>query len=156
MKTDELAPTLLQDSREQTPLIFPTLKSIVASLPTGDYSIAGMENEVCLERKSLADFIACVGVERDRFMRECHRLMAYPFRRIIIVGERSDIEQGNYRSKMSAASILATITTIEVRYNIPIIFTESQESAALIVETYARYLLRERVKVLREILEKNG
>ena len=40
-------PTIVIDSREQTPLIFTRLASEVRGLPTGDYSIKGLELKVC-------------------------------------------------------------------------------------------------------------
>src|SRR5687768_6119526 len=37
-------------------------------LKTGDYSIAGMESLIALERKSLADLVDCTVTSRQRFL----------------------------------------------------------------------------------------
>ena len=69
--------TILVDTREQRPWQFPhCFMTESATLATGDYSVKGLTDEVAIERKSLADLLACVGRERDRFEREVHRLLA--------------------------------------------------------------------------------
>jgi len=71
------APVIIIDSREQTPLQFTRLEARVATLPSGDYSIAGLEELFAVERKSIPDLVACcTGQNRERFERELHRLQA--------------------------------------------------------------------------------
>lgn len=48
------------------------------TLRTGDYSVSGLVDQVAVERKSEADYLACVGVERERFDAAVQRLLAYP------------------------------------------------------------------------------
>ena len=60
----------LVDTREQLPLFLSPLRSVTTTLATGDYSVRGLENIVAIERKSLPDFLSCVGRERERFDRE--------------------------------------------------------------------------------------
>lgn len=97
------------DTREQTPLDVSPLRSVVGTLTTGDYSIVGLENVVALERKSLDDLIACVGVERERFDREVVRLLAYPTRALIVEATWSDIEAGGWRSKVKPQAALGSL-----------------------------------------------
>ena len=53
---------IIIDTREQTPWSFPDGVLIErGTLATGDYTLAGLENIVAVERKSLADFISCCG-----------------------------------------------------------------------------------------------
>ena len=77
--------TIITDSREQTPLIFTNFPTVTAGLPTGDYSIAGLEDDFCIERKSLSDLYGSLTSGRDRFMRELQRMRAYQFRRLLII-----------------------------------------------------------------------
>jgi DNA excision repair protein ERCC-4 len=53
------------------PLVVPTR---TVSLLAGDYSLAGFESRVAVERKSLADLYRTVGQGRERFQRELERL----------------------------------------------------------------------------------
>ena len=64
------------DSREQLPLDLEPLQSVRGTLTTGDYSVAGMESIVAIERKSLGDLLSCIGKERERFDKEVMRLLA--------------------------------------------------------------------------------
>jgi len=66
---------IIVDTREALPIGFPG--ATTAGLPTGDYSILGAERRVTIERKTLADFYACVGRERKRFEREMERLVNF-------------------------------------------------------------------------------
>lgn len=95
MSPRELKPeqiTALIDSREQQRLDLSPLRSEVATLDTGDYSVRGLEHVIRIERKSLADLVACVGRERDRFQREVERLMAYPVRVLVVEALWAQIE----------------------------------------------------------------
>jgi len=49
------------DSREQLALSLDTLRVQTGALDTGDYSLAGCEHVVRIERKSLDELLGCVG-----------------------------------------------------------------------------------------------
>jgi hypothetical protein len=81
-RESEIRPTIIVDTREPTPLVFPTLPSMAGTLTTGDYSLAGGEELFAVERKSVADLAACcIGDNRARFERELHRLRGFWFAR---------------------------------------------------------------------------
>lgn len=67
-KLADHSPTIVIDSREQRPLPFERLKTQPGSLITGDYSVAGMETQIAIERKSIEDLAGCcAGQNRERF-----------------------------------------------------------------------------------------
>ncbi len=85
MDLDPSDVTALADNREQTPVALDlTLRTAKASLYTGDYTLAGLEQLVCVERKSLPDLVACVGRDRDRFERCIQRMKSYETRILVI------------------------------------------------------------------------
>jgi hypothetical protein len=49
------------------------------TLQTSDCSVAGPEELFAVERKSVADLVACYVAERERFERELHRLRGCRF-----------------------------------------------------------------------------
>jgi len=64
---------ILVDTREQTPWSFPKTEQVErAGLTTGDYSLAGLEGLVAIERKSLEDFVSCCGKGRERWKPTTH------------------------------------------------------------------------------------
>ena len=82
-------PTVVIDSREQAPLPI-SFPSLTAGLPTGDYSVLGLENDFCVERKSLGDLYGSLTSGRERFSRELQRMRAYRFARLLIIGSVRD------------------------------------------------------------------
>ena len=58
---------------------------------------------------------------RERFCRELHRLRDFDFARLLIIANRQDVEQGNYRSHATPQSILASLAALEVRYRVPVV-----------------------------------
>jgi len=95
--------TVLIDSREQLPWTFDgivisgrrwQIRTQVATLATGDYSILGCENLLTIERKSVADLLGCVaGPEHSREKRKHERMRAMidrgGFARVVIEGDLS-------------------------------------------------------------------
>ena len=74
----DVRPTIVTDTREQTPLPFARLTTERATLTTGDYSFRGAEELFAVERKTIADLVACcIGANRERFFWELHRLRGY-------------------------------------------------------------------------------
>ena len=68
------------DTREQLPYSWEGVECQVKTLSAGDYSIIGMEQVVCVERKSFADFYGCLTAGRERFENDLHRMAScrYP------------------------------------------------------------------------------
>ncbi len=142
----ELLPCIVTDSREQTPLIFSWLPSIRAGLDAGDYSVRGLETLFGVERKSIPDLVqSCTG-ERERFERELVRLRGLRFKRLLIVGNRLDVESHRYQSKATPKAILHTLAAFEVRYDLPLVWTPSPEAGAALVESWAWWFAREILK----------
>jgi ERCC4-type nuclease len=145
-------PVVIIDSREQTPLRFAHLQSRVGTLTSGDYSAAGLENFVAIERKSAADLVASVTRERDRFERELHRLRGFSFSRVIVTASRESIERGEYRSAATPKSVLASCDTFEVRYGVPFVFVANETIAATLVERWLWLCAREAIKSCNELM----
>lgn len=136
-------PTLITDSREQTPLRFANLPTVAGSLQSGDYSITGLEERFGVERKSPADLVGSLTRERERFSRELHRLRGFDFARLLIVGTVEDVDA--MRRGTSMRSILASLAAIEAR-GIPIVWQPDATAAALWVERAAFWFWRESLK----------
>ena len=92
------------DSREHRPFSFSGehYEGVVVSkgtLPTGDYSLAGLADKVAIERKELADLVQCLGgKERERFTRELARARGLDMFAVVVESTWQDLAQGQYRS----------------------------------------------------------
>lgn len=101
--------TAIIDTSEELPLDLSPLRSEVASLTTGDYSVKGLEHIISLERKSLSDLIRCVGRDRERFDREIQRLLAYPCRGLVVEATWAHLEVKNWRGKVTPSQALGSV-----------------------------------------------
>jgi len=97
MKTKTL--DIIVDTREQTPLHFPEHNVIRHKLDTGDYSLEGYEDVICVERKSIGDLISTLNKvkskgkksNRERFWEELERMTSFRTCAIIIEGKETDV-----------------------------------------------------------------
>ncbi len=140
---------VIVDSREQCPFIFDNLPSKVATLDTGDYSIAEIEHLVAVERKSLDDLLACCGRDRDRFKRELSRMRGYRFRLLVVECNASDLESGCWRSALKPSHVLGSLAAWCCQYSLPIWLGGDHDCAGRFVEKFlyqcARAVLAETV-----------
>ena len=147
-----LKPVIVVDSREQTPLPIARFECRVGTLRTGDYSFCGAEEYFSVERKSIMDLVGCCGGDnRDRFERELHRLRGYHFARLLVVGTKEEIQAGKYRSSMAPSSVMSTLNAFEARYNVPVVFSPTPETAAKLVESWAWWVARELVENVNQL-----
>lgn len=155
MKKTDLV--IIQDTREQMPLIFPEAKVEIATLTTGDYSLKGFEDKVCIERKSLPDLLRALSQERERFMREVHRMRAYEYAGIVIEANLTTLYLGEWRSQMTPQSVIGSLQALSAKYGIHIFFADNRELAAKTVEGLLYHFLRkqyeyyERLKPLLQL-----
>jgi ERCC4-type nuclease len=133
-----LSSTAAKESRSSSP----GSRLSPPALFTGDYSIRGLEDSFAVERKSIDDLAnCCLSSSRDRFEHELHRLRGFRFKRLLVVGSREDIATGHYHSRIAPKAVLATLGAFEVRYDLPIVYAETTESAALAIERWAWWLV---------------
>ena len=145
----DLCPIIVVDTREQTPLSFGRLASVVGTLTTGDYSFVGGQELFAVERKTIQDLVSCcTGENRERFARELHRLRGFRFKRLLVIGSLEAIQAGHYPSKISPRSVLNTLSAFEMRFDVPVVFSPTPALAALTIETWVWWFFREMVKNL--------
>ena len=122
--------TAVVDTREQIPLDLSPLKTVRKTLVTGDYSVQGLEDIVAVERKSLADLVACTGVERVRFGREVKRLLAYPVRALVVEATWEEVEAGRWRSRTRPNAVIGSLLGWMVG-GLPVILAGDHQRAGL-------------------------
>lgn len=127
----ELIRRVVVDTREQRPYDYPD--SIRKKLDAGDYSIEGMESRIAVERKSLDDWVQTVLFAKRRFAVELTKLQAYDFAAVVIEGSLQDITHGEYRSKITPASLFGITAKIMQSYHpVHFIFAGDRPHAAAI------------------------
>jgi len=149
MKTNYSNPplTIVIDSREQRPLVFPdNIQTVRQKLLTADYSALGIEHLFAVERKSIPDLVQSCTHQRERFEQELHRLRGFRFKRLLIVGSRQDLLDGKYFSRAKPQAITATLSAFEVRYDLPVVWVDTPAEGGRTVAVWAWWFAREIIK----------
>lgn len=108
-------------------------------LDTGDYSAMigdyTLEQDVVIEKKNGLDEIAGnFTVDRQRFEDEFTRAKAEGLKVFLLIENAtwSDIFLHNYRSKLKPQSLIASLLSWQVRFNLTIIFCKPSETGQII------------------------
>lgn len=136
--------TFLIDTREQEPYEFDpeTVGVKRRALTAGDYSLDGFEDQVCIERKSLQDYVQSVIKQRDRFLREVKKLTEMPHCCIVVEGDLSDIMGKRYRSGAHPNSVLGATLSLMIDHKIPVCFCSDRQLARTFTEMYLKRVYR--------------
>jgi ERCC4-type nuclease len=142
--------TILVDGREKAPYRFTGLRADKAQrcrplivpvewshLKTADYTVQGLEEVVCVERKSLADLYSTLGQHRERFEAE-HQRMA-EFRRACVVVEASWFEAITMPpepSRLNPKTVFRTAISWHLRYGVPWFFCEDRRLSEVFTFRY--------------------
>ncbi|MBS0202302.1 MAG: ERCC4 domain-containing protein [Planctomycetes bacterium] len=123
--------TVLIDTREQAPWSFRGLTTNAdkgyrplvidcrsATLPTGDYSIAGFESRIAIERKSLSDAFSTFTHDRERWTRELERMRSYETCHVVIEGSFEELSAGPVKVGGAAVgkAVVRSIMAWSMRY----------------------------------------
>jgi len=122
---------IIQDSREQAPFRFEGFPAVVevAGLDAGDYSLAGFERRVAVERKSIQDLVGCLTGERPRFERELQRLKAMDAAAVVVEATADDLRAGHFRARLNPEAAWQSVLAFTQRYRIPFFWSDSRADA---------------------------
>lgn len=136
--------TIICDTREQDRHVSEwftknKVKTITRKLDTGDYSCQwyddSFERDIVVERKhNLDEICGNFTAERERFEREFLRAKAYGTKVYLIIENATwtDVFLGNYRSKLPSKSLVGSLLSWMVRFNVTVLFCKPEETARII------------------------
>lgn len=130
--------TIVIDTREQEPYSFdPRLAAAVRrALPAGDYSVAGLENTVAVERKSLDDFVPTVIHSRPRFREELRKLAGYRAACVVVEAGIADVLLQRYRGGAHPNAVVGSALSIILDYGVPVFFCGNRQAACQFAQAY--------------------
>ena len=145
---------IIIDTREKTPWDFDEFDTTIRKLDTGDYSISGFEDKICIERKSsLGEFYG--NITQKRFWNEVERIAEFPHKFLIFEFSLENISVFPYGSgiplraqkklKVSPNFIFSCVTRLQIDYDIHVIFAENRVQAKIIAG-----------KILKKVYKKFG
>ena len=154
--------SIIVDSREQLPFSFTGFRCYEGvtvsrgSLTTGDYSLAGLESFVAVERKSLPDLVMCLGKERDRFVKELERGRALDAFIVICESNLHELVHGEYRSQLNPHSACQSVAAFMARLNIPFFFAGRRDAAEYMTFSFLKQYAEGERKKLRAVEQALG
>jgi len=130
--------TLLVDTREQEPYSFDARLVVVErrALPAGDYSVAGLEGVVAVERKTLDDFVSTVIHSRARFREELRKLAGYRAACVVVEAGLIDVLQKRYRGDAHPNAVLGNALSLILDYRVPVFFCTTRQASCQFVQAY--------------------
>lgn len=151
---------IVVDSREQCPFPFTheryEAKTKQGALTVGDYSLAGLEDKVAVERKSLPDLVACLGRERERFERELMRGAALDAFAVVVEADWLMLARGEYRSQLKPHAACQSVLAFTARYRVPFLFAGTRAAAEYMTWGFLRQYLESARKRWRAIAKAQG
>ena len=132
------------DSREQEPYSF-ACPVVRAKLDAGDYSVAGFEHRVAVERKSLADFVHTVVHDATRFAAELQKLACMDAASVVVEANLDDVlrdRHGEVLRSVAPQAVLGAALHISLRWDIPVYWCGSRQSACAFTDAYLRMFVR--------------
>lgn len=105
-------------------------------LDAGDYSVAGFERSVSVERKTMDDLVKTVIQDRSRFQRELVKLKTYAAACVVVEGSLADLMAGRYTGSPSPGSVLGAILSIQLDFGVPVVFAGDRQHARLYTERF--------------------
>jgi ERCC4-type nuclease len=149
---------IIVDTREQQPWDFPHHAIANRKLDTGDYSIEGLENMVCIERKKSASEFANNIVE-SRFADVISRLenikyafllMEFDLEDLLIYPIGSSVPKKMWdKIKITPAFLIKNILELQINHNIIVYFCGDSSNA----QKMAEYILK-KIYYIEEIVKK--
>ena len=135
--------TIIVDTREQQPWSFSEYITANRKLDTGDYSIEGLEDVICIERKKSASEFANNIVEsrfKDVIMRMSQLkysflLLEFDLKDLLIYPIGSTVPKKMWdKIKITPAFLLKNILELQLNHNIIVHFCGNAENAQKIAE----------------------
>jgi hypothetical protein len=90
-------------------------------------------------------------VERERFERELHRMLAYPVRCVVVEASWLDLERGEWRSKITPQSAMGSVLAW-IGSGVPFLFAGDREAAQRATVRLLYTAARRRYRELRGLL----
>ncbi len=144
---------VVKDTREQKGYWFSNYDKcggmVDRKLDTGDYSIEGFEDVLCIERKaSVSEIANNMGKKKDSFHREIERMDKFRFPFLICefslddvmnFPEGSDIPlQKRQFMKISPKYLLKCFMDYQVNYNVKVLFCGNKDNAFRVVNSLCK------------------
>ena len=144
---------IIQDTREQRPLIFnhPYITGTkIETMKIGDYTVEfadGHRPPIVFERKSLQDIFGSLSKGYPRLKKRINQAIQQNIQFIIIIeASLTKVNNGYNKSERSGEVIVQQLFTLLTRHNIMTVYTNSPEEASLFITNFYLSIGKEHIK----------
>jgi len=136
--------TVIRDTREREGYHFSKfdkcLGMVVRKLDTGDYTLVGLEDKICIERKGCVEEVAInFGKKKKQFLAEIERMKEFPHRFILLEFTLEDLMKfpqdtripNKSSVKITGKYILRTLMEFQVHDDVHVVFCGDKNNAFL-------------------------
>ena len=142
--------TVIKDTREQEGYFFKPYSScqgmVEQKLDTGDYTILGLEDKLCIERKGCVEELAMnLGSKRNTFFAEIQRMESFPHKYLILEFTLDDLLKFPDESripakylnsvKVSNKYMMKCLCEFQLYNNIQVVFCGNKYNAFMMVSS---------------------
>jgi ERCC4-type nuclease len=142
--------TVIKDTREQDGYFFSCFNTcegmIEEKLDTGDYSIKGMEDKICIERKGCVEELAVnLGQKKHAFLAEIERMQPFPHKFIVLEFSLEDLikfpdetripVKNKASLKITGKYMLKCLVEFQLYNNVNVLFCGDKYNAFLAVSS---------------------
>jgi len=135
--------TIIQDTREQQGLFFGPYDQcegmITEKLDTGDYTIEGLEDKICIERKASVEEIAInLGQKKHAFMAEVKRMEPFEHKFLVCEFTLDDVlkfpegtripEAKKKTLKITGKYLMKSLNELAIYNDIHVVFCENKHN----------------------------
>ena len=146
---------VIKDTREQDGWVFSEYDKCdgmeIATLHTGDYTIEGFDDVVCIERKACASEIAMnLGKKKGAFNAEMQRMKDYPFSFLICEFSMDDVlkypigsrvpQKLRSQVRITGKYLLKCLIEFQIWYDTKILFCGDKKNAFLVCNSIFKRL----------------
>jgi DNA excision repair protein ERCC-4 len=97
--------------------IDPPVEVVTGNLNVGDYTVAGMESRVTVERKTLGDLYGSFGSrKRDNMIERIQLMNSFEFAAVVVEATYVEVMSGYPHSRVHPRSLSGTIVALKQRY----------------------------------------
>lgn len=136
-------PTILIDTREQSPFTFKGLKTLRRGLKTGDYSLQGYVSTLCIERKSVADLFGTLTRKDNfaRFQKELERMAELRWAFLVVEATPECVANGFSHSNANGPLVLDKLVRVCCQHGVQPIFGGNKWGAERVTLSVFRAVL---------------
>lgn len=133
--------TVIVDTREKQPWNFNSSRVLgreVTKLDTGDYTVEGVEDKLCIDRKASVSELA-QNITTKRFVNELKRIKEFPHAFLILEFSASDVfnfpdsadlpPAVKKRIRVNGNFLMRCLSRMQIKYDFNIIFAGNRSNA---------------------------